>query len=87
MSEPMRQREKGEGDKVRAASHASWPEQGIGVGGEGCVGSAGAGESSHSDSLEGTQVLNLGWFKRRRGDVLYVVGDGRKCTFLVPHLH
>lgn len=25
MSEPMRQRERGQGDKVRAASHASWP--------------------------------------------------------------
>lgn len=55
----MRQGERGEGDKVRAASHASWPDQGIGVGGEGCVEGAGAGESSHSDSLDGTQVLNL----------------------------
>lgn len=46
-------RERVEGDKVRAVSHASWPEQGIGVGGEGCVGNAGAGVSSHSDSWFG----------------------------------
>lgn len=66
MSEPMRQGEKGEADEVRAASHASWPAQGTGVGGEGCEGGAGAGDSSHSDSMDGTQVLNLGWFERNR---------------------
>lgn len=49
----MRERQRGEADKVRAASHASWPEQGIEVGGEGCVGTAGAGECRHSDSLVG----------------------------------
>ena len=53
-------RERGEGDKVRAVSHASWPGQGTGEGGEGCVGSAGAGESSQNDSLVGirTWLLN-----------------------------
>lgn len=74
MSEPTWER--GEGDKVRAASHASWPSQGIGVGGEGCVGSAGAGgvQSQWLLGWTGTQLLNVGWFKRRGGDVKFGIG-------------
>lgn len=64
MSEPMRQGEKGETDEVRAVSHASWPAQGTRVGGEGYAGAAGAEDSSHSDSSDGTQVLNVAWFER-----------------------
>lgn len=64
MFEPMRRGEKGETDEVRAVSHASWPAQGTGVGGEGYAGGAGAGDSSHSDSSDGTQVLTLAWSER-----------------------
>lgn len=64
MSEPMRQREKGETDEVRAVSHASRPAQGTRVGGEGYAGAVGAEDSSHSDSSDGTQVLNVARFER-----------------------
>lgn len=65
MSEPMRLEERRETDEVRAAGHASWPARGTRVGGEGYAGAAGAGDSSHSDSSDGTQVLSSWWWKSR----------------------
>lgn len=64
MSEPMKRGTRGEGDEVRACEpcSAATPARGDWGGGGwwGAEGCAGAGESSHTDSLDGTEVFRRG---------------------------